>query len=597
MSITPQFKEELRQRVRLSDVIGKKVKLTRAGVEFKGCCPFHHEKTPSFTVNDQKQFYHCFGCGAHGDVITFVMEMGNLPFMEAIETLAAQAGMQVPKPTPQEQEKYKKFDRLLKCSQEAAKWFMDKLHDPRNKEVKNYALERGLSEDIMKSFRIGYAPGEMEGLTAHLAGLGFTDQEMVEASLARKSKKGGGIYGFFRDRLMFPVTDGRGRIVAFGGRILPDHLKKPETGDYTPAKYMNSSDTILFHKGRMVFNESIARAAAGKGAPVFIAEGYMDVIALVQAGFHGAVAPLGTALTEDQIRLVWSMIPDEIKEPYICFDGDEAGRRAAMRAIDRMLPMLGPGLSARFVFMPAGEDPDSLIKAGGKKAFDRCLAEAKPMIDVVWQNLVEGKSFDTPERLASLEKSIQNICDFIPDSSVQYHYRSKLREKMRTEFSSFKQQRNQRYHGKNTRRTGQDVVEMQGVAKGGTGHLKNLQAAFCYTLYLFPRFIEQYEEVLAMLNLDEADIAMLRDALLECYEQSSETPVTDDVQQVLADGDVATACKNMAQMHIAFLSGQDDLQIVEKGLKELLQNMRRHANFDGRSGKRLRANAQALLGE
>lgn len=582
MSITPQFKEELRQRIRLSDLIGKRVKVTRAGPEFKACCPFHSEKTPSFTINDQKHFYHCFGCGAHGDVITFLMQHDNLPFMEAIESLAAEAGMQVPKPTPEEQEKYKLYDRLLSCTQEATKWFMAQLHDLKNKEVKHYALARGLSEETLQKFRIGYAPSNRNALCEYLKEKGYSDREMVDASLARQDKKGEGVYAFFRDRLIFPVTDGRGRVVAFGGRILPEELREPERGDYVPAKYMNSSDTIIFHKGRMVFNESIARQAAGQGEPVLVTEGYMDVIALVQAGYHGAIAPLGTALTEDQIKLTWSMIAADVKEPYVCFDGDDAGRRAAERAVDRMLPMLSPGYSARFVFMPQGEDPDSLIKNKGKAAFEKLLAQALPMIDVVWQGLSEGQVFDTPERLAGLEKSINALCESITDKSVQYHYRNHLRERLR------KLQFSQSNFTKKSPKS--KVVDIRAPQAR-----YNIQATLLYTLYQHPYLIGQFEENMASMRPMDAILEQCRDDLHGFYVEE-EAPLTHEgFQKWLKDTSRFDSLADLALTHGAFLKNQDNPQIIEKAVKELLQNLVHHANFDLRKPKRLGDTAQVLL--
>lgn len=595
MAITPQFKDELRNRLRLSDVIGKRVKLQRAGGEFKGCCPFHSEKTPSFTVNDQKQFYHCFGCGAHGDVITFTMQNDNLPFMEAMERLAAEAGMSLPKPTPQEQEKYKKFDRLLACSQAAAKWFQGQLNEPRNKEIKNYALERGLSEETIEKFRIGYAPGDRDKMVAYLKEQGFSDEEMVEASLARKNKSGSGSYAFFRDRLMFPVTDGRGRIIAFGGRILPDHLKIPEKGDYVPAKYMNSSDTILFHKGRMVFNESLARELASQGEPLFITEGYMDVIALSQAGFGAAVAPLGTALTEDQIKLVWSMIPGDVKEPFICFDGDEAGKRAAYRAVERILPLLGAGQSARFIFMPQGEDPDSLIKKGGAKSFERCYESALPLIDVIWKMLSEGQQFDTPERKAALDKSITEMTGAIADKSVQYHYRQALRERMRM-LNRPAYNKNNQYSQKGRAQARQNTKQVPLSKAVRALSLESMQATFLYSLCYYPNLIGEYEESLGNLDLKEPLLADARSMLMRFYQEEEGTLTYDKFRTWLEEDAPLSSLKEKAGIHARFL-GNENLEIIEKGIKELLQNCQQHANFDSQRSMRLVETAQLLLKE
>ncbi|MFA7457206.1 MAG: DNA primase, partial [Micavibrio sp.] len=409
MAIPPRFLDELRSRITLSDVIRKSVRLTRAGREFKGCCPFHNEKTPSFYVNDDKQFYHCFGCGAHGTVIDFAMRHDNLTFPEAVETLAALAGLQVPKSAHEDIERAKLEKSLYTMMEDAARWMEEQLRLPANRAAMDYMLERGLSEEILSSFRVGYAPDDRQAMRSYLASRGYTDAQMIEAALIRPASEGGREpYAFFRERVMFPVPDRRGRVVAFGGRALPDHLRAPTRGDYTPAKYMNSSDTPLFHKGRMLYGEPHARKAAADGMPVIVVEGYLDVIAAHRAGFKGAVAPLGTALTEAQISVLWKMIPQDSKVPVLCFDGDEAGRRAASRACERILPMLKPSHSARIAFLPEGEDPDTLVRAKGAQAFEAVLGAALNLVDFLWQDLTAGKSLDTPEERAGLVKSLED---------------------------------------------------------------------------------------------------------------------------------------------------------------------------------------------
>ncbi|MCB9973686.1 MAG: DNA primase [Rhodospirillales bacterium] len=338
MNITPRFLDELRNRILLSELVGQHVRLTRAGREFKGCCPFHKEKTASFYVNDDKQFYHCFGCGAHGDVIGWTMQHGNRSFPEAIEQLAAQAGLEMPKQSPQDIKQAREEKNLYQLMEDATAFFEEQLRDLRHKPSYDYILGRGLTEETLSAFRVGYASEDRQALYHHLKTKGYTDAQMMEMGVIRKDKKGQP-YAFFRERIMFPVSDRRGRIVAFGGRILPDHLRPPDQSGYTPAKYMNSIDTPLFHKGRMLYGAAHAAYAAREGAPLIVTEGYMDVIACWQAGFRGAVAPLGTALTEEQILVLWRLSMEEVKAPVLCFDGDEAGRRAAMRAAERRCPL------------------------------------------------------------------------------------------------------------------------------------------------------------------------------------------------------------------------------------------------------------------
>lgn len=434
-TIPPRFMQELRDRLSLSEVIGRRVKLARAGREFKGCCPFHHEKTPSFYVNDDKQFYHCFGCQAHGDVIEFTMRHDNLSFIEAVEVLAAQAGMQVPKASPQDVARSKKEKDLHTLMDEATKWFQKRLYEDANRDALTYLRDRGLGDELIAGFRIGYAPADGHALPRYLKEQGFTDAQMIEAGVARESTRGGGPYSFFRDRVMFPVPDRRGRVVAFGGRVLPEHLRPLAPDESKPPKYINSTETVLFRKGEMLFGEPQARQAAYDGQNLIVVEGYLDVIAAFSAGYRGALAPMGTALTEAQIMALWKMIPADEKIPVLCFDGDDAGRRAASKAAERALPLLKPGHSVRIAFLPGGQDPDSLIRAQGKAAFDAVIDAAMPLVDFLWLHHTAGRRFDTPEAMAGLNHAIERDVQTIVDRDVQYYYRDALRRKTREGFA------------------------------------------------------------------------------------------------------------------------------------------------------------------
>ncbi len=429
-TISPRFLQDLKDRLTLSEVIGRRVKIVRAGREFKACCPFHGEKTPSFTINDDKQFYHCFGCGAHSDAVGFVMQHDNLSFIEAVEVLAAQAGMEMPKQTPQDIEFSKREKGLYALMDDATKFFERALRDPKTPDALRYLKERGLPDEIITAFRLGYSPADGQSLRAHLRSLEYTDEQMIEAGVIRKSDQGREPYSFFRDRVMFPVADRRGRVVAFGGRVLPEHMRPIPEGGNKPPKYINSSETTLFHKGRMVYGESHARQAAGDGQRVVVVEGYLDVIACFQAGFRGAVAPLGTALTDDQILNLWKMIPGEEKFPILCFDGDNAGQRAAVRAAENLLPHLKPNQSAKFAFLPVGQDPDSLVQAEGPKALGAVLDSAIPLAEFLWSHHTSGKSFDTPELRAGLEKALDDQAARIADRSVQQYYRQAFRDRL-----------------------------------------------------------------------------------------------------------------------------------------------------------------------
>lgn len=415
MSFPPDFLDTIRARLPVSSVVSKSVKLQKRGREFIGLSPFSSEKTPSFTVNDQKGFYHCFSTGEHGDVFTFLMKTQSLSFPEAVERLAEEAGLEVPKSTPEEEQRAQRRSTLRDAVEFAARFYEQKLRSPEGRAAYNYLRDRGLSDEIIKTYRLGYAPGG-NALKAALSRDNIPEDVAVEARLINPGQEGRSSFDFFRDRVMFPILDARGRPVAFGGRVL---------GQGEP-KYLNSPETPLFHKGQLVYGFSQARKVASDQGEIIVAEGYMDVIALAQAGIPNAVAPLGTALTENQIALLWRMA----QEPVLCFDGDAAGRRAALRVADRCLPILEPGRSIRFALLPVGQDPDDLIKAQGPDAMRRVLDEALPLFEIVWRRLVEGRRIDTPERRAALEKEADDLSQLVSNSAVQNHYRRLLRERI-----------------------------------------------------------------------------------------------------------------------------------------------------------------------
>src|SRR5580704_859866 len=420
MAFPPGFLDELRSRVSLADLVGKRVRLTRKGREYGGLCPFHNEKTPSFYVVEDKGFFHCFGCGAHGDAVGFVMRSENLDFIEAVERLAGIAGVQVPQQTQLEREKAQRQKTLLEALAAAAKFYEDRLWSPAGLRGREYLAGRGLDEETMRRFRLGWAGEDRNALRRALTPE-FPLPLLVEAGLLHVSDRGGEPYDFFRERVIFPIGDRAGRVIAFGGRAL---------GDAQP-KYLNSPEHPLFEKGRVLYGLSAARVNSAReaeagGAGAIVTEGYMDVIALHRAGFATAVAPLGTALTEAHLAELWRLAP----EPVLCFDGDAAGQRAALRALHRALPLLKPGYSLRFVTLSAGEDPDSLIRNSGPAAFAELLCAAKPLAERLWQSELDAKSIATPERRADLERRLMAHAGTIADCAVQTEYRRFLRERL-----------------------------------------------------------------------------------------------------------------------------------------------------------------------
>jgi len=417
VTLSPAFLDELRARVPISPVVARRVKLTRAGREMKGCCPFHNEKTPSFYVNDDKGFYHCFGCGAHGDVIRFMTDGMGLPFMEAVKQLAAEAGMEVPAPSPEARARAEVADSLTDLTARAASWFQAQLAGDKGGPARAYLDQRGLKPETVKAFALGLAPDHRTALRSHLKDA--SAETLLDAGLIGKSDSGE-TFDRFRGRLMFPIRDARGRVVGFGGRAL---------GDVQP-KYLNSADGPLFDKGRLLYNIDQAAPPARKSGRLIVVEGYMDVIGLAQAGLPEAVAPLGTAMTEQQLALAWRLVD----VPTLCFDGDAAGQRAAGRAAMRALPLLKPGKSLSIATLPQGQDPDDICRSGGAAAFEAVLAGAVPLIDHIWASETAGLETATPERRAQGRLRLREAAASIADPDVRSLYQAEFNQRFEAAF-------------------------------------------------------------------------------------------------------------------------------------------------------------------
>lgn len=413
MALPPNFLDELRARTPLPAVIGRRVRLTRSGRNWKGNCPFHGEKTPSFYVYDDH--FHCFGCGAHGDAIGFVMQSQGAGFMEAVEQLATEAGLDVPKPTPEAAEAERERHTLISVLQAAEAAYIRRLHLPEGRVALEYLRGRGLTDETIERFGLGWSGEGRGALTADLARDGITQDQLVESGLMRRDEDSGRAYDLFFNRVMFPIRDRRGRTISFGGRIM---------GDGQP-KYVNGPETPLFSKRRNLYGLDLAREGVRKGATLVVVEGYMDVIALAQAGFGAAVAPLGTALTEEQMEELWHLSP----MPVLCFDGDAAGARAAARAAEMALPLLASDRTLKLATLPAKEDPDSLVRRQGKAGFDAVLDAAAPLADALFDMLREAGGDATPELRAAFRTRLEEAAKRIPDKSLASEYRSALLDK------------------------------------------------------------------------------------------------------------------------------------------------------------------------
>ncbi|MGV6840461.1 MAG: DNA primase [Planktomarina sp.] len=420
MALPPGFLDDLRSRTSIAHVVGRKViwdtrKSNQAKGDMWAPCPFHQEKTASFHVDDRKGYYYCFGCHAKGDALGFVKETENVSFMEAVEILAREAGMQMPAQDPRAQEKTDHRTRLAAVMDEAVKFFRLQLQTRMGEAARDYLQGRGLDQAALDRWEIGFAPDAWQGLWDHLTSKDISEDLILAAGLAKPSNLGKRPYDTFRNRIMFPIRDPRGRAVAFGGRAM-------DPGE--SAKYLNSPQTDLFDKSRVLYNHGPARAAAGKGQALIVSEGYMDVIALAQAGFEAAVAPLGTAVTEHHLQHLWRIAD----EPIIALDGDTAGLRAAQRVIDLALPLITAGKSLRFAIMPEGQDPDDVIRAGGPSAMQTVLDTAQPIVQLLWQRETAGKTFDSPERRAALDKALRGHLTRIEDRNLRSHYGQAIKD-------------------------------------------------------------------------------------------------------------------------------------------------------------------------
>lgn len=520
MSLPPGFLDELRTRLSLGQVVGRKVmwdarKTNQAKGDLWAPCPFHQEKTASFHVDDRKGYYYCFGCHAKGDAISFVRETENVSFMEAVEILAREAGMPMPQRDPRAQEKADRRSQLAEVMEQAVQFFRLQMHTGAAAAAREYLRGRGLDPEAQERWEIGFAPNSWQALCDHLKGKGVPDDLILGAGLAKPARKADGRpYDTFRNRIMFPIRDARGRCIAFGGRAMdPDD----------PAKYLNSPETELFDKSRSLYNHGPARTAAGRGQPLIVAEGYMDVIALCEHGFEASVAPLGTAVTDTQLQMMWRIAD----EPVIALDGDTAGLRAAMRLIDLALPMLEAGRSLRFVLLPEGQDPDDLLRSQGAGAMRKLLDEALPMVRLLWQRETEGRVFDSPERKAALDKSLREKIQLIRDPSVQRHYEADIRD---LRWKLFSARRSGPNAPRSTRRFGAPAPAMPstrtsalGAGEGAAIAETLRESVILAVVIAIPELAESFERGLENMPCRTRDHARFRDLILRHAHEGTQT--------------------------------------------------------------------------
>lgn len=522
MRFSPNLLDEIRARLPLSEVVGRRVSWDRrksqpARGDFWACCPFHQEKTPSFHVDDRRGRYKCFGCGASGDHFRFLTETEGLNFPEAVERLAGDAGVVLPAPDPREAARAERRASLADICEMAARFFQDQLTLSGGEAARAYVARRRLKPETLREFRIGFAPSGRDALKRHLASKGVEEADMVEAGLVIRPDDGRASYDRFRNRLMIPIQDDRARVIAFGGRTLdPDGQPK----------YLNSPETPLFHKGTMVFNFHRAREPAHKSGQAIVVEGYLDAIAVWQAGMGNVVAALGTAFTEEQVGRLWRLSP----EPVICFDGDAAGVGAAHRAVDRILPGLRSGHSFGFVFLPDGKDPDDLIIEGGPPAFARALGEARPLIDVMWEREIALARIDTPERRAALEKSLDDLIRTIADERVRRGYQLDIRLRLSNLFYQQSRARRGAQGGGGNRggQQGQAGAEPSAQARGSDlpdSSMFGNERTLCGLCLRYPELLERHVERVSRAVFGDTLHARFRDELCRIATELEDQPV------------------------------------------------------------------------
>ncbi|CAF26394.1 DNA primase [Bartonella quintana JK 19] len=518
MRFPSDFLDEIRTRLPISTVIGQRVvfdpqKSKPSRGDFWCCCPFHGEKTPSFHCDDHKGRYYCFGCGVSGDIFTFLCELDGLRFSESVERLADFAGMKLPVSDPQSHKRQMEKADLYDVMKIAMDFFQYSLHDKGGAQARRYLDERGVTPKLAERFRIGFAPIRRTALKEALSARGISIKQMEDCGLLKVNEDGTTSYDRFRNRIMFPIEDLRGRVVAFGGRALEKD---------TQAKYLNSSETVLFHKGNMLYNAAAARKNSRlvgdkKNHSLLVVEGYMDVITLTKAGFERVVAPLGTALTEAQIALLWQIGSD----PIFCFDGDEAGLKAAFRVAERVLPLLKVGVSVRFVLLPQGKDPDEIICAGGAQLFASFLQKSISLIELLWWRATYGKDFETPEARAALEKQLKQQIFTINDADIRRYYFQDIKKRLFDFFRPFflKKKDAGQYDQNPKNRIFKDqsfsMLANSNIIRDSSHSVPLREAVILLILAYYPELWYENFEVLAALELQNTQLVSLHQSMLE----------------------------------------------------------------------------------
>ncbi|MDB5691051.1 MAG: primase [Alphaproteobacteria bacterium] len=581
MSLSPQFLDELRARTSLSALVGRAVKLQRAGREWKACCPFHKEKTPSFTLSDEKGFYHCFGCGAHGDAIRWLTDARGLPFMDAVKELVDAAGMEMPALDPSAQQKAQQAAGLYEVMEAAAAWYTEQLGGIEGATARSYLTERGITAATLTKFGFGYAPDGKGRLRNALKNFG--NEKLIEAGLLIAPEDEREPYDRFRGRLMFPIRDQRGRVIAFSARIL---------GAGEP-KYLNSPDTPLFDKGRTLFNIDKAGVASRVAKRVVVVEGQMDVIALDQAGVSEAVAPLGTAVTEAQLQKLWQLADI----PIFCFDGDAAGQKAAARAATRALPLLPPGKSLAFVTLPPGQDPDDLIKDSGKAGFEKEVGKTISLSELIWRHELQAEPLDTPEARAALGRRLRERAQTIANDDIRVQYLAFFNGQLGELFDRYKRNSAAARHHAFIRERSLSP-ELLAIARHGIDQAV-IARAVLQGLRRHPNIIGQMAEAIALVWIKNKRWAQVRETMLAAALDT--WPLERErLEQILKDEALAPNLQSLDKardLAFSFLREGVEEAVAERDLCDVIEKVTAGASLDAATAKARRRLAEATISD
>ena len=548
MSLPPGFLDELRARVSVTQVVGRKVtwdykKSNQNKGDMWAPCPFHQEKTASFHVDDQKGFYYCFGCHAKGDAISFVKETENVNFIEAVEILAKEAGLQMPEQDPLAKEKSNYRDELFKVMELSVRFYQRSLNSAQGLKAREYIDSRKLSSSIVNEFELGFASNNRTDLFDYLRGKEISEQHIIDTGMCLRSDEGGAVYDRFRDRIMYPIRDSKGRYIAFGGRAMSQNAR---------AKYLNSPETKLFDKGRSLYNFGSARSALTNQSSLIVAEGYMDVIALSQANFKASVAPLGTAITKEQLGLIWRISPN----PVVALDGDRAGINAAYRLIDVALPLIETGKTITFAILPEGYDPDDLIKERGRDAMQLLVEEAITLADLIWKRETEGLSFNSPDSRAALDKKLNQTLSNVRDSQLKYHYQQYFKE---LKWQTFVKKSGKKLSDFNNKSSAGKNVKDSFIANSETKNFISLKENVILAILIkYPSLIDLNKEKLITMHWSSDDHSLLLEEVMEMGHLN-----TEDITQSLESkfGDKISG-KIFNQKHVTIipcLGGKNDV--------------------------------------